>query len=438
MSHVLLVNPTSNFLIDAKTFPPLGLLYLAAALEANGHTASVVDLAFNSPLEGHNPDLIGIMCLTPHYPQMQALLLKLRLLYPHIPVAVGGPHFSTVPADGARLGADAVGTGDCEETLLSIVAEARPNKSGRIFNTPGGITDVNRYPIPARHLLPIASYDYKIAGLKATTIIQQRGCPYACSFCAHFPGYTKMRIRDLDNVIGEIRQLKSEGYGGIMIFDDEINIVHRRTVALAEALKPEGIKWRAFVKANLFNEEQAKAFAEGGCWELCTGVEAGDDQILKNIRKKATVADNTRVVQLCKKYGIRVKAFCQIGHPGESLESVMALKKWLIENAPSELNISLHTPYLGTPVMEKPEEFDIQFDAADYSKEEYFYRGKPGEYQGHVSTSHLSAAQLMQLRFEVERDVREALGLPPQGDPATWNTPTPRTRDIYREEECRG
>lgn len=435
MAHVLLVNPMSGFLVDARTFPPLGLLYLGAALEAHGHKATVIDLAFDSPLTGHNPDLIGIMCLTPHFPQMASLMAKLRGLYPHTPIAVGGPHFSTVPTDGARLGAEVTCKGDGEEVIVQI-ANGQWNK-GDVLSSPGGITDVNAYPIPARHLLPISSYVYKIAGLPATTLVQQRGCPYSCTFCAHFIGYTKMRVRDLDNVVAEVRQLKAAGYGGIMIFDDEVNIIHKRTIAMAEALKPEGVKWRAFVKANLFNEEQAKAFAEAGCWEICTGVEAGDDRILKTIQKKATVADNTRTVQLCKKYGIRVKAFCQIGHPGESLESVMALKKWLIENAPSELNISLHTPYLGTPVMEHPEKFDIKFDAGDYSKEEYFYRGRPGEYQGHVSTSHLSAEDLMRLRYEVERDVRETLGLPPQGDPATWNTPTPRTRD-FMEAECRG
>jgi anaerobic magnesium-protoporphyrin IX monomethyl ester cyclase len=437
---VLLVNPSSPFLVDSRTFPPLGLLYLGAALEANGHHATVVDLAFpDVAIKGHNPDLIGVMCLTPHFPQMDRLMGELRREYPSVPIVVGGPHFSTVPSDGERIGADAVGTGDCEETIQEIVgAASRGELHGQVFRTPGGITDVNKYPIPARHLLPIHQYIYRIAGEPATTLIRQRGCPYVCTFCAHFEGYTKLRVRDIENVITEVRQLKAEGFKALFFFDDELNIVHKRTIELAEALKPEGIKWRSFIKANLFNEEQAKAFADSGCWELCTGVEAGDDAILKTIQKKATVADNTRVVQLCKKYGIRVKAFCQIGHPGESLESVMALKRWLIENAPSELNISLHTPYLGTPVVEHPEKFDIKFESLDYSREEYFYRGKPGEYQGHVSTSHLSAEDLVRLRFEVERDVREALGLPPQGDPATWNIPTPRTREIFREEECRG
>src|SRR5262249_56930738 len=104
MSHVLLINPSSPFLVDARTFQPLGLLYLGAALEANGHECSVVDLAFpEAKLEGHNPDLIGIMCLTPHFPQLPHLLARARELYPATPIAVGGPHFSTVPADCARL-----------------------------------------------------------------------------------------------------------------------------------------------------------------------------------------------------------------------------------------------------------------------------------------------------------------------------------------------
>ena len=432
MSHVLLVMPQSSFLVDSRTFPPLGLLYLGAALEANGHKATVVDLAFNSPLEGHNPDLIGIMCLTPHFPQMSQLIARLRLLYPSIPVAVGGPHFSTVPADGARLGAEATCVGDGEEAILRIVAGERG-----IVQSPGGILDVDRYPIPARHLLPIHDYKYKIAGITATTAIRQRGCPYSCSFCAHFIGYTKLRVRSIDNVVREVQDLKALGFGAVMWFDDELNIVHKRTIEFAEALKPEKISWRAFIKSNLFNEEQARAFSESGCWELCTGVEAGDDQILKNIAKKATVADNTRTRQLCKQYGIRFKAFAQVGHPGETMETVMALKKWLIDNAPDELNISLHMPYIGTPVVEHPERYDIKFNL-DYQKTEFFYRGKPGEYLPNVSTSALDAPTLARLRYEIERDVREALGLPPQGDPAAWNTPTARTRDTYEEAECRG
>jgi anaerobic magnesium-protoporphyrin IX monomethyl ester cyclase len=431
MSHILLVSPNSPFLIDARTFPPLGLLYLGAALEAHGHTCTVVDLAFDTPLAGHNPDLIGVMCLTPHFPQMKGLLDDLHLLYPGVPVAVGGPHFSTVPADGARVGAEVTVVGDGEEQIVRI-AEGDWQR-GQVMQSPGGIVDVNKVPIPARHLLPIAAYQYQIAGLKATTAITQRGCPYECSFCCHWEGYRKVRLRHTDNIVMEVRRLKAQGFGAIQYYDDELNLNHKRTIEMCEALKHEGIKWRSFIKANLFNEAQAKAFADSGCWELCTGVESGSDAILKTIQKKATVADNTRARQLCRDHGIRFKAFAMVGHPGETRETAYMTRDWLIANDVSEFNLSLFTPYLGTPNFDHPERYDLQFDKLDYSQAEYFYRGKPGEYQAHARTSALSGEELARLRDEIENEVRERLGLPKQGNSLTWNTA--RTHDQCAQTE---
>ena len=368
------------------------------------------------------------MCLTPHFPQMLSLLNQLRVLYPSVPIAVGGPHFSTVPADGGRIGADAVCVGDGEEAILRIVAGERG-----VIQSPGGILDVDKWPIPARHLLPIHDYKYQIAGLPATTIMTQRGCPYSCTFCCHWEGYRKMRLRAMDNIALELEQLKQMGFGAVMVYDDETNIVHKRTMELCEVFKNAKIKWRAFIKANLFNEAQARAFSESGCWEVCTGVESGSDLVLRTIAKRATVADNTRSRALCREYGIRFKAFCMVGHPGENLESAYATRDWLLANAPDEFNLSLYTPYLGTPVFDKPEAYDLQFDKLDYSTAEYFYRGKPGEYQSHASTSALSGEELARLRDEIENEVREKLGLARQGDSLTWNTA--RTHDQCATQE---
>ena len=792
MSRVLLVSPNSPFLVDAQTFPPLGLLYLGAALEAHGHDVSVVDLAFpSSTLANHSPDLIGIMCLTPHFPQMPGLIASLRTLYPSVPIAVGGPHFSTVPADGGRVGADVTVVGDGEEQMVEIVSGKW--QKGSVMQSPGGIVDVNRHPIPARHLLPVDAYRYQIAGLKATTAITQRGClvagtkvmlssghqrpielvrkgdtvasfnpdtgkceaapvqtiwqreaddvweltwadgqklqitaehpvwtkrgwvevghleeerdcalvfnvstgflcsdeshedsevlpaemsvglaenpskylmdgswarqttparisndcngeikilgtpssphkacpasaisdqkgqtqsdeapgsrsqgvsyteiplgqkyvrisgrqmeigayalsmgtpyragaeqfgalaprtivgnvsnlslrwhrrildralsiwkktqsrlcgcgpeegntsawgvlaltesglyrttglswsrldspcgmvppaqdqeqaptaqktdlvwkkltgkrfvgkrtvynitvhpvhtyfadgvvvhncPYECTFCCHWEGYRRVRLRHTDNIIVEVRGLKAQGFGAVMFYDDEFNLNNKRTLEVCDALKGEGIRWRAFVKANCFNEEQARAFSESGCWELCTGVESGSDAVLRTIQKKASVAHNTDARRLCKEYGIRFKAFVMVGHPGETLETAYATRDWLLQNAPDEFNLSLYTPYLGTPVADRPQDFDLAFDKLDYSQAEYFYRGKPGEYQAHARTTALSGEELARLRDEIETEVREKLGLPKQADPRTWNTA--RTHDACAETE---
>lgn len=236
-----------------------------------------------------------------------------------------------------------------------------------------------------------------------------------------------MRLRAMDNIATELQQIKQMGFGAVMVYDDETNIVHKRTLELCEVFKNAKIRWRAFIKSNLFNEAQARAFSESGCWEVCTGVESGSDVVLRTIAKRATVADNTRSRSLCREYGIRFKAFCMVGHPGESYDSAYATRDWLLENAPDEFNLSLYTPYLGTPVFDALEKFDLQFDKLDYSQAEYFYRGKPGEYQSHARTTALSGEELARLRDEIETEVREKLGLAKQGSPMTWNTA--RTHD---------
>ena len=64
---------------------------------------------------------------------------------------------------------------------------------------------------------------------------------------------------------------------------------------------------RGFIKAELFNEEQAEAMARAGFrWVLC-GFEGANPRILENIDKIATVDDNTRAVLAAKKYGLKVK-----------------------------------------------------------------------------------------------------------------------------------
>lgn len=418
---VLLINPDSPFLVDSRTFPPLGLLYLGAALEQAGHEAVFADCAFDDLITDHDGiDLIAVMCLTPHYPHLMRLLDAARKQIPEAPIVVGGPHFSTVPEDYKKVGADAICVGDGEEVIVHWADEMEHGQMPQgQQSSQGGIVDVDRVPIPARYLTDVHRYQYFIGGHRATTLMTQRGCPYDCSFCCHFQGYRTMRLRSFDNIDLELSILKTQGFEAVMIYDDEVNIVHKRTLGLCEVLKSSGMKWRAFIKANLFNEEQAKAFADSGCWELCTGVESGSDAVLKIIRKKATVEDNTRSRQLCKDYGIRFKAFTMVGHPGETEETAEATKRWLIDNAPDEFNVSLYTPYIGTPVTDHPEKFDVKFNL-DYHKEEFFYRGKPTDYSPNASTSSLSAERLVQLRDEIENEVRDKLELPKQGTPEVW------------------
>jgi len=123
-------------------------------------------------------------------------------------------------------------------------------------------------------------------------------------------------------------------------------------------------------------------------------------------------------VRLCVKHGIRPKVFTQVGLPGETYESIEALRRWLIDMAGeglSDADVSITTPYEGTPLFDHPEEHQIYFDKSllDYSKETVLYKGVPGEYKSHVWHDGLTAEDIVLARQSIESDFRKAAGLPP-------------------------
>ena len=140
-----------------------------------------------------------------------------------------------------------------------------------------------------------------------------------------------------------------------MLYDDELNINKRAFVELLREIRALqdrlGVEFRlrGFVKAELFDEEQAEAmFAAGFRWVL-SGFEAAHPRILENIQKRATVEENTRVIEIAKKYGLKTKALMSVGHAGESEETILAVRDWLIAQKPEDFDCTVITVYPGTP-----------------------------------------------------------------------------------------
>ena len=127
----------------------------------------------------------------------------------------------------------------------------------------------------------------------------------------------QIRSRSSDNIVEEMRYLHDKyGATGAMFYDDELN-VNKGLVQLLRKIADMGIDWRlrGLVKSELFNDEQAEAlYAAGFRWLLC-GFESGDERILRNIHKRATREDNTKMLCTAHNHGLKVKALMSIGHP---------------------------------------------------------------------------------------------------------------------------
>jgi hypothetical protein len=186
---------------------------------------------------------------------------------------------------------------------------------------------------------------------------------------------------------------------------------------------------RGFVKSELFNDAQAAAMYRAGFrWLLC-GFEAASPRILDNINKRATLEDNTRVVEIGRRHNLKVKALMSVGHPGESEETVGAVHDWLLQVHPDDFDCTVITTYPGTPYYDEAVAHVTLPDAwtytckrsgdrlhafdVDFTRVAEYYKGDPnGGYHSYVFTDHLTGEQLVQLRDWVERSVRERLNIP--------------------------
>ena len=139
--RILLISPTQSEALASEAGdaaeegtgaqPPIGLLYLQAAVEAAGdHRVDVLDAnhivslapVLRERYGQHPPDLVGISAMTPNLVGVVHTLATAREVFPGARVVIGGPHTDIYPRETAALeGVDFVLAGEAEPTLPRLV-----------------------------------------------------------------------------------------------------------------------------------------------------------------------------------------------------------------------------------------------------------------------------------------------------------------------------
>lgn len=252
----------------------------------------------------------------------------------------------------------------------------------------------------------------------------------------------RTRIRSSGSVVAELEHLhRTHGYTGFMFYDDELNVNKAFTELMEEITRLQdrlGVEFRlrGFMKAELFDEQQAQAMHRAGFRWMLTGFEAANERILTNINKKATLEDNTRCVEIAKKAGLKVKALMSIGHPGETRETCEDVQRWLLKVQPEDFDVTIITTYPGSPYYDEAVETSpgiwtytykktgdrLHSVEVDYNLVADYYKGDPdGGYKAYVFTDHMTQEELVEVRDSVDRTVRAKLGIP-------WNPAAPAVR----------
>ncbi len=352
-------NPADHGLLetgDFGLFPPLGLLYILAALRKTAPEHEVFFLDCIAEKVGHGelaqrvadirPDLVGMTSFTVSLYDVCLAARTLRMQFPAAHLCLGGHHPIAFPYEAAELPEfDSVIVGEGEDAFPALAralavgdgfagirgvytAESIRSYQGQMladdrFLTrqmppPAYVEDLDTLAPPDRSV--ISHLDYRsIVGAsdRLATMISSRGCPCSCTFC-DVP-YKKYRQRSIGAISDEIRDCLEMGYQEVHFYDDLFNITPERVIAFSDEMVRRGYRfaWDFRGRVNTVTFDSLVRAKAAGCRMISFGVETGSDEGLMQLRKNCTTDQVRQVFRWCRSLGILTIADFMIGLPFE-------------------------------------------------------------------------------------------------------------------------
>ncbi|MDW8353190.1 MAG: hopanoid biosynthesis associated radical SAM protein HpnJ [Bryobacterales bacterium] len=229
-------------------------------------------------------------------------------------------------------------------------------RNGEIVHNPDGPVIENLDELPwvtkvYQRDLDITRYNVPFLLYPYVALYTSRGCPALCTFCLWPQTHSghRWRVRSADDVAAEVR-FALEAFPGLkeIFFDDDtFNYQKARTIELCRKLKPLKFTWSCTSRVTT-DYETLKAMKEAGCRLMIVGYESGDPQILKNIKKGATLEMARRFTRNAKELGIAIHGDFIVGLPGETRETIRRTIEFAKSLDLETIQVSIAHPYPGT------------------------------------------------------------------------------------------
>ncbi len=415
MTKVLLIDPPWYVLQNQDNYiASLGLAYLGAYLRAKGHDVLIYNGEFGfepqsmkgrilvdynyylSNLESdenpyisqtfdnigelmkkHNPTIVGITVPTAKYILAARIAEKVKEINPNIKIIVGGPHPTDTPEQTlGEKSFDIVARREAEIPFANVVEAIEKGtnlknikgisykENGKIIHNPDEpyLEDLDKLPFPAWDLF----YRWKEHHPDAFGgILTTRGCPYDCNFCASKRIWTRRaRDRTVPNIIAEIKRTHEKFKTKIFrINDDTFTLDRERVVNFCNELIKLGlhkkIKWLCDTRTNHIDLKLLKLMKKAGCFHINFGIESGNPEILKLIKKGINLNQVRIAFKWAKKARLTTTAYFMMGFPTETKEQVLDTIKLMEEIKPDNPLWSIVTPYPGTELYDIAKERNL-------------------------------------------------------------------------------
>lgn len=419
---IALVFPPSTFLTDPLVWPPLGLWYLAAQLEAQGHRTEFFDMSLHKELPKDGEfDQLWLSATAPQMFEVRKIAETTKE-WTQTKTVFGGAAVWANPEAYKDLPFDllVVGEADHPETIKGILYSASEspsknrNATNKLYYAPLSKNLDWVLPPVRRWALDYHSYMTDLDGNKRrmTSLFTSRGCPMSCAFCEsgrHGVIWDAMtRYEPLWSVDHQIKESLDMGFTGLAYYDDIFIVNKKRTLQLLDLHRKYNTVFRCFMRSDILckhgGKDYLKELVDGGLIEFFIGAESADNRIKENIHKGTTIEQDTAVLQWAKELGVTCKMSFILGLPGESMESMNKTRDWILKNRPNIVQVDRLIPFKGTPLTDHPEEYDLQYhDAPD---EEWFFRGRHDiDSHSFVSTSNLTIEEIDDFWRSLEKEL---------------------------------
>ena len=425
--------------------PPVGIAYLAGMLKAVHYPYTVVDglglglnilrpasyrrdlmlqgLELNEIVDQIpvNIRYIGISVMfSTLWPVSIELLKQVRQRFPDVIIIAGGEHVTAVTEYCLRNSPiDIAVRGEGENSLIQILETldregpwqdtpsiAYLNDEDECVFTSGVIREKNidLFPRPDWDSIPIEDYinHGQINGVnrgRSMPILGTRGCPYKCTFCSNSLMYTQRWVaRDSVDLVDEMEDYMRK-YDVINFdFQDLTTFVKKSWIVdfTQEILKRNiQVTWQlpSGTRSEVFDREVASLVYRAGCRNLAFAPESGDEQVLKEVKKKVNLKHLEQAARDAVATGLNVSMFIVIGFPTDNRNSMRRTASFLRKMALIGVHdcvVSKFIPYPGSPLfVELQQQGKIALDDQFFISPMEFYAKETKSYCENLDSKKL-------------------------------------------------
>ena len=340
-------------------------------------------------IEQFNPSVVGISAKTQNFLSATIVAKLAKEINPDIKILVGGVHPTM---NGSKVlnfeNIDFLVIGEGENTIVELLQALEKDTelnsvngivfrdNGKIINTKprSYVENLDLLDFPLTNAPKVFKDFNKYPKEAFGYIFASRGCPYACTFCESKSMWTrKVRYRSPENVVAELKQMSEFGINKVN-FDDDTFGISKKNIKTINNLMHDELPNMTYTCETLVqlakDEDVVKDMKHGGCTATFVGIESGNNEILKKIKKTQTTDECIQAMRNLQKHDIESHAFIMVGFPSETEETFKETMDFIPKLKPDSIIFSIFTPYPGSDIYNECKDKGIiegEFDLAMYN-----------------------------------------------------------------------